>query len=373
MDTEEPHNEILSNFHGRQASSAFLCRYQKCPRAAQGFRTSELREKHEESHRSRFQCSHAPCGFFGTTFNTRAALKKHAAQYHDEEDAASIPNSLARKPRRAPEDRSLFTFTAESRKRRRSHDLSPQDNMKMGTRFDASNTSTNIVPDLSERSWDRDLNRRITIPLKRKISDPHVEDMYEQELSSLTPPRQPSKPRPANPESAISGLMGARGKPVHSSLELERKPWAWYNSGGQNPYLGDRLPSPWGSPSPDLKSSATSAAASRLQRNDILDYPENILQYNPEANFASESSPYGTISPKEASLDHDAPGPTLPPLEELYRDPSSPHSTSVYRGTTIGPLPPLEESYRVEPDSFLIPSLPNFSPSTHLESPSDWK
>ena len=118
METEEPNNQMLSAFILRQASGAFLCRYRGCPRAAQGFHSPELREKHEESHRPRFQCAHAICGLFGTTFNSRAALKKHAARYHDDDNTASVPNSLTRKPRSLHEDRALFAFSDSKTKRK---------------------------------------------------------------------------------------------------------------------------------------------------------------------------------------------------------------------------------------------------------------
>ncbi|CAD6565730.1 MAG: hypothetical protein ASARMPREDX12_006744 [Alectoria sarmentosa] len=111
MAREEPTDKALFDFKVRQNSGAFLCHNQNCPRAVQGFRTSELRQEHEKSHRPRFQCVHAPCGFFGTTFNTRAAMNKHATQYHDEETTASVPDSMIRKSRVSPKDRSLFTFT----------------------------------------------------------------------------------------------------------------------------------------------------------------------------------------------------------------------------------------------------------------------
>ena len=117
MEMEEPDKQLLATFLLRHASGAFLCRYRNCPRAEQGFRTSEHREKHEESHRPRFQCTHASCGFFGTTFNSRAAMKKHAGQYHDDENTASVPNSLVIKPR-GLDDRSLFAFSEVKAKRR---------------------------------------------------------------------------------------------------------------------------------------------------------------------------------------------------------------------------------------------------------------
>lgn len=118
METEEPNNRTLSAFIQRQASGAFLCRYGGCPRAAQGFQSSELRENHEESHRPRFQCALATCGLFGTTFNSRAAMKKHAARYHDEDNTASVPDSLSRKPRDPHVDRTLFAFSDVKTKRK---------------------------------------------------------------------------------------------------------------------------------------------------------------------------------------------------------------------------------------------------------------
>ena len=118
METEEPNNQTLSAFILRQASGAFLCRHRGCPRAAQGFHSPEVREKHEESHRPRFQCAHATCGLFGTTFKSRAALKKHAARYHDDDNTASVPNSLTRKPRGLHEDRTLFAFSDTKTKRK---------------------------------------------------------------------------------------------------------------------------------------------------------------------------------------------------------------------------------------------------------------
>lgn len=110
LGSEEVANKSLSDFKARHSSGAFLCRYTSCPRAAQGFNTSELRQKHEESHRPRFQCADFACGFFGFTFDTRAAMKRHAAQHHDEERTALIPDALARNPRHSHQNRPLFTL-----------------------------------------------------------------------------------------------------------------------------------------------------------------------------------------------------------------------------------------------------------------------
>ena len=157
MGRDEPNNTTLSAFILRQASGAFLCRYRNCPRAAQGFRTAELREKHEESHGPRFQCAHAPCGFFGMTFNSRAAMKKHAAQYHDEEDTASVPNTLIRKPRALHEDRSLFALSEVKRKRKVA-ELGPWEGFQKVTRVASSNSQPALTSSVGrhavpEGSW----------------------------------------------------------------------------------------------------------------------------------------------------------------------------------------------------------------------------
>ena len=148
METEDCANPDLVNFKERHMTGAFLCRYQNCPRAAQGFNTSVLRQKHEESHRPRFQCTHAPCGFFGTTFNTRRTMRRHAQQYHDEEDTGSVPNSLTTKPRVLREDRSLFSFTREKTKRR-IEDITPQDDIEVATRGISGNGEITIARSIS--------------------------------------------------------------------------------------------------------------------------------------------------------------------------------------------------------------------------------
>ena len=126
LENEQFANTALYNFKERHSSGAFLCHYRNCPRAAQGFNTLELRQKHEESHAPRFQCADAACGFFGLTFNTRAALKRHAARYHDEENAASVPDSLTRKPRKSYKDSPLFTLTEVTPERKLEDQPQPQ-------------------------------------------------------------------------------------------------------------------------------------------------------------------------------------------------------------------------------------------------------
>ena len=176
METDEPANIVLSNFKARHNSSAFLCRYRNCARAAQGFHTSELREKHEESHRPRFQCTHGPCGFFGTTFHTRAAMKKHAARYHDEEDTTSIPNLLVRKRRHLHDDRPLFTFTD---KKSRVQNFGPRENLEMATNIDSSNIQTTITGLINPHTALMEDPRESAVPfLDRTISDGFQDELY---------------------------------------------------------------------------------------------------------------------------------------------------------------------------------------------------
>ena len=163
MERDEPNNTTLSAFILRQASGAFLCRYRNCSRAAQGFRTAELREKHEESHGRRFQCAHTPCGFFGMTFNSRAAMKKHAAQYHDEEDTASVPNTLIRKPRASHEDRSLFAFS-EVKRKRIAADLGPWEGFEIATSVASSNSQPALTSSVGRHAIPEGSRGTPTVP-----------------------------------------------------------------------------------------------------------------------------------------------------------------------------------------------------------------
>ena len=101
----------LDEFYARHNSGAFFCRYRNCPRATQGFGSSELRMAHEGSHVPQFRCTNSECGFFGWTYNTRDALKKHAEQYHQKDDLL-VPNALRRKSIHPHEDKALFRFNA---------------------------------------------------------------------------------------------------------------------------------------------------------------------------------------------------------------------------------------------------------------------
>ena len=116
---------ILDEFKAKHRSGAFFCRHSRCPRAAQGYDTPELRQMHEESHVPNFQCTEMACGLFGWPFNTQAAFKKHITQYHDKEKIASIPDSLTNVRDRSHKDRSLFILTESKEQRRVEESSSP--------------------------------------------------------------------------------------------------------------------------------------------------------------------------------------------------------------------------------------------------------
>ena len=96
----------MREFKESHSSGSYLCSYQGCPRASQGFSSLELRQQHEESHAPRFQCPNPACGFWKCS--SEAALRKHTAKYHDGQDVSGVPNSLNSSLRRVPQERSLF-------------------------------------------------------------------------------------------------------------------------------------------------------------------------------------------------------------------------------------------------------------------------
>ena len=196
METEEPNNQTLFAFILRQASGAFLCRYRGCPRAAQGFHTSELREKHEESHRPRFQCTHATCGLFGTTFNSRAAMKKHVARYHDEDNTASVPNSLTRKLRGLHEDRTLFAFS-DAKTKRKSEEFRIREEYSESLQASVEDQATLASSDSRHSALERSI--RDSIPsanvmeghVDRMMSDVCQDESYDPRLAPTIRQRSP--------------------------------------------------------------------------------------------------------------------------------------------------------------------------------------
>ena len=216
METDEPNNQILSAFILHQASGAFLCRYWGCPRAAQGFHTSELREKHEESHRPRFQCTHATCGLFGTTFNSRAAMKKHVARYHDEDNTASIPNSLTWKPRRLPEDRNLFDFSVVKTKRKAEESRVREEyseSLQASSKGQKTLASSDNRDSASEEKKGTSLlsTNAAEGQVDRTMSDVYQDALYSPGLapatSSLQPRQQAARDTVSPHRSAVSDLL----------------------------------------------------------------------------------------------------------------------------------------------------------------------
>ena len=99
----------MREFRVSHSSGYYLCSYQGCPRASQGFSSVELRQQHEESHAPRFQCPNPACGFWKCS--SEAALRKHTTKYHDAQDVSDVPNSIHRSVREVPQERSLFRLS----------------------------------------------------------------------------------------------------------------------------------------------------------------------------------------------------------------------------------------------------------------------
>ena len=175
LESEQVTSTALQNFRARHNSGGFLCRYRSCPRAAQGLNTQEDRQKHEESHAPTFRCTNAACGFFGFTFNTRAAMKHHAAQYHDEENIASVPNSLTARPRGSREDRPLFSLT-EAKTKKTTEDTSLLREFEIGSSIygTSSDIRQHIMKELNSdpipTGWQQN------IPLQKRVALIH--EMY---------------------------------------------------------------------------------------------------------------------------------------------------------------------------------------------------
>ena len=98
----------LLEFKASHGLNSFLCRWRNCPRASQGFSSSQLRQQHEDSHNPQFRCTNESCWFFRRTFKTRSAANKHISQYHDNRSAPSIPDSLSGVQNQPRQERPLF-------------------------------------------------------------------------------------------------------------------------------------------------------------------------------------------------------------------------------------------------------------------------
>ena len=313
METEDPNNQTLSAFILRQTSGAFLCRLRGCPRAAQGFHTAELREKHEESHRQRFQCAHATCGLFGTKFNTRAAMKKHAARYHDEDNTASIPNSLTGKSRGTHEERTLFAFSDAKTKRKAGESRVREEYLEsLQASFKGQTTLAS-----SDSRHSASEERRDTSMLSTNAAEGHVDsimsDVYQDSLynpglvpttSSLQPRQQAARGTASPHRSNISdllhvtntGLLIARSASPVSNATHYISP---FRESSQFTVEGT-----YSSPSSPADANRITSAAQLRQQQKLKADAYAYAQHHPPSR-SEYLNPSKTISPEEAHLDFD--------------------------------------------------------------------
>ena len=113
LNPQNPADALMREFRVSHSSGSYLCSYQGCPRASQGFSSAELRQQHEENHAPRFQCPNPACGFWKCS--SEAALRKHTTKYHDAQDVSDVPNSIHRSVREVPQERSLFRLSTHMR------------------------------------------------------------------------------------------------------------------------------------------------------------------------------------------------------------------------------------------------------------------
>ena len=143
MNFENLADPLMREFKESHSSGSYLCSYQGCPRASQGFSSLELRQQHEESHAPRFQCSNPACGFWKCS--SEAALRKHTTKYHDGQDVSGVPNSFDSSLKGAPQERSLFRLATPRIKSPMQE--YPIDESLTDTGFSKANTSKEVARD----------------------------------------------------------------------------------------------------------------------------------------------------------------------------------------------------------------------------------
>ncbi len=123
-------------FAARCRSGAYICRYQNCPRAIQGFISSDLRQEHENSHAPSFRCSDSACVFFGRELKNRTAMKQHNDKYHSDDGLAAIPTSLRQVSAGPQQARSRFSLKeSSSASRKRSFHTTEEDEVTSGDNY----------------------------------------------------------------------------------------------------------------------------------------------------------------------------------------------------------------------------------------------
>ena len=117
-----------SNFAARHHSGSYLCRYRNCPRATEGFSSSELRYEHESSHAAHFRCTDPACGFFDKALKSRAAMNKHNTKYHGDDVLTAIPSFVRKSSARQQQDKPRFLLKESSSiSRKRPFDVAEDD------------------------------------------------------------------------------------------------------------------------------------------------------------------------------------------------------------------------------------------------------
>ena len=88
--------EELDTFKTTYRTEAYTCRYSRCPRASNGFKSDQLRYQHENDvHRQRLTCTVPDCKS-GLFFPSNGALKSHILKYHSPPSTKNYPQSIRR-------------------------------------------------------------------------------------------------------------------------------------------------------------------------------------------------------------------------------------------------------------------------------------
>ena len=88
--------EELETFKTTYRTEAYTCRYSRCPRASNGFKSDQLRCQHENDiHRQSLKCTVPECKF-GLSFASNRALKSHIRKYHSPPSTRNYPQSIRR-------------------------------------------------------------------------------------------------------------------------------------------------------------------------------------------------------------------------------------------------------------------------------------
>ena len=148
LNLEDSAGALIREFRVGHSLGSYLCSYEGCPRASQGFSSLELRQQHQESHEPRFQCSNPACGFWKCS--SEAALRKHTAKYHNGQDVSCVPVSFNSSFREVSQERSLFRLATP--KRRSPVQEFPSNETFAGTRLSKSETPSETSPALLQRT-----------------------------------------------------------------------------------------------------------------------------------------------------------------------------------------------------------------------------